>query len=127
MRIVRFRPVWVVVAVAYAAVAARFAPLSWPSMLATVPPAAVVFWVGVRNRTVREPSTAVLGPARLLPWVMVAGLTIALEITALARSPRADFPTLSSLISPLAGDTTGWYRFGGYLAWFALGAWLARR
>ena len=127
MTSVRYQPLWVVVAVAYAALASRFTPLTWPSMLATVPPAASVFWVGVRTRTVRDAPAVVLNRSRLVPWVVVAALGIALEIAALVQSPRADFPTLSSVISPLAGDGTGWYRFGGYLAWFALGAWLARR
>ncbi|MGS0684544.1 hypothetical protein ACVBEQ_05205 [Nakamurella sp. GG22] len=116
-----------VMAVAYAAFASRFTPLTWPAMLATVPPAAGVFWIGVRTGTVRDAPAVVFDWSRLVPWVVVAALGIALEIVALVQSPREDFPTLSSLISPFAGDSTGWYRFGGYLAWFALGTWLARR
>lgn len=127
MTSVRHQLIWVVMAVAYAALASRLTPLTWPSMLATVPPAVSVFWVGVRTRTVREAPAVVLDRSRLAPWVVVAALGIAVEVVALAQSPREDFPTLSSLISPLAGDSAGWYRFGGYLAWFALGAWLARR
>ena len=96
-------------------------------MLATVPPAAVVGWVGWRRRTVREGPAVAISPSGLVPWVVVAALAIAVEIAALVQSSRADFPTLSSVISPLTGDTAGWYRFAGYLAWFALGVWLVRR
>ena len=52
---------------------------------------------------------------------------IAWELFAVLQSPRHDYPTLSSLLSPLAGDSDGWYRFGGYLLWFVLGSWLVRR
>ena len=121
------QPGWVAVAVVYATVASRFAPLTWPSMLATLPPAAVVFWVGMRGRPTREGPAMVLRRSRLMPWVVVGVAGIALEIAAVLQSPRSDFPTLSSIVSPLAGDSAGWYRFAGYLAWFALGAWLARR
>jgi len=127
MTSVRYQSVWVPAAVAYAALASRFIPLTWPSMLATVPPAAVVGWVGLRRRTVRVGPAEGVSPSRQVPWVVVAALAIAWETAALAQSPREDFPTLSSVISPLAGDTAGWHRFGGYLAWFALGALLARR
>ena len=127
MTSVRHQSVWVIAAVAYAALASRFIPLTWPSMLATVPPAAVVGWVGLRRRTARVGPAEAMRPSRLVPWVVVAALAIAWEIAALAQSPRGAFPTLSSVISPLVGDTAGWYRFGGYLAWFALGAWLVRR
>ena len=74
----------------------------------------------MRRRTVRVSPAEVVSPSRLVPWVVVAALAIAWETAALAQSPREDFPTLSSVISTLAGDTAGWHRFGGYLAWFAL-------
>jgi len=127
MTSVRKQSVWVAAAVAYATLASRFIPLTWPSMLATVPPAAVVGWVGLHRHTVRVGPAEGIRPSRLVPWVVVAALAIAWETVALALSPREDFPTLSSVVSPLAGDTAGWYRFGGYLVWFALGAWLVRR
>ena len=95
-------------------------------MLATVPPVVVMFWVGGWGRRSRSPEL-VRSWSRLAPWVVVVSLGMTLEIVALAQSPRADFPTLSSIVSPFAGDSTGWYRFGGYLAWFAMGAWMAKR
>jgi hypothetical protein len=127
MMVVGFRPLWVVVAVVYALLASRFSPLSWPAMLATVPPVAVVCWLGVSGRPAAESPVVVLSRSRLVPWVVLAALGVALEVVALMRSPRQDFPTFSSIVSPLAGDSAGWYRFGGYLAWFALGVWMARR
>jgi hypothetical protein len=127
MTSVRNQSLRVVIAVAYAALASRFIPLTWPAMLATVPPAAVLCYVGLRGRAVRAAPAVVISPSELVPWVVVAALAIAAEIAALVQPSRADFPTLSSFISPLVGDTAGWYRFGGYLAWFALGAWLVRR
>jgi len=93
-------------------------------MLATVPPAVLMFWLGGRPGGSPE---LVLRWSRFAPWVLVAALGITLEIVALVQAPREDFPTFSSVVSPFAGDSTGWYRFGGYLAWFALGAWLAKR
>jgi hypothetical protein len=96
-------------------------------MLATLPPTVVVFWVGVWGKPTGKGAVVLLTRSRLLPWVMVAALGITLEIVALVQSPREDFPTFSAIVSPLAGDSTGWYRFGGYLVWFALGAWMARR
>jgi len=116
----------VIGAVVYALLASRLSPLTWAAMLATVPPAVAVFWVGGRRRSARNPEIAI-SRSRLAPWVVIAALGITLEMVALVQSPRKDFPTLSSIVSPLTGDSTGWYRFGGYLAWFAVGAWMAKR
>jgi len=111
-------------AVAYAATAAVFTPLTWPAMLATLPPLAVAGWIALR-RPSRPPADA---PSwrRIAPWVVVIVAGTVWELAALFRSPRADFPTISSIISPLAG-TQWWFRFVGYLVWFAVGAWLVRR
>ena len=124
---VQHRALWVAVAIAYAALASRLTPLTWPSMLATVPAAAVVYRVGMRGRPVRECPAVVLERSRLVPWVVVISLGIGLEIAALLQTPREEFPTLSSFVSPLVGDSAGWYRFVGYLVWLGMGAWLARR
>jgi hypothetical protein len=125
--VTRYRVVWVVAAVSYAAAASRFTPLTWPAMLATVPPAVVVCWLGLRGRSVSTVPAVALDRSQVMPWVVVSASAVVLEILALVQSPRADFPTLSSIVSPLVGDSSGWYRFAGYLAWFALGAWLVRR
>jgi len=118
----------VIGAIGYALLASRLSPLTWPAMLATLPPAVLVFWVGGRRRPAPASSPEIaIGWSRLAPWVVIAALGITLEMLALVQSPREDFPTLSSIVSPLAGDSTGWYRFGGYLAWFAVGAWMAKR
>ena len=116
-------------AVAYAAVAALFTPLTWPAMLATVPPLVVAGWLALRPpaRPARPgPAGPAIGRRRVAPWavVIVAGATW--EIVALVRSPRADYPTISSIVSPFAG-TQWWFRFVGYLLWFAAGVWLVRR
>lgn len=117
---------WAVLAVGYALVASRLAPLSWPAMLATVPPAAALCWVALRRPVVVAPVSRI-GLRRVLPWLVVAATGLAWELFAVLQSPRHDYPTLSSLLSPLAGDSDGWYRFAGYLLWFALGSWLVRR
>lgn len=143
----RFRSVhvaWLVVAVGYAAVAARFEPLSWPAMLATVPPAVAVYWVSRRRATPTPADTPPEGPdslaqvpggvvparratwARTLPWLLALAAAAALELLALPRHARDDYPTLSSLITPFAADHAA-LRTAGYLLWFALGAWLVRR
>ena len=104
----------------------RFAKLTWQSMLATVPPVVGMFWASRRRRVDRKGPSTVFTAAQVAPWVVVPALAVGLEIGACPVS-RANFPTLSSSVSPFAGDATGWYRFAGYLAWFALRAWLARR
>jgi hypothetical protein len=115
---------WLVVGAAYAALAALLPPLGWTAMLATLPPLVVALVVSLR-RPVRP---AVPGPGRrrVLPWVAVVAAGIAWELLALFRSPRDDFPTISSIVSPLAG-TQWWFRFVGYLLWFAAGWWLVRQ
>ena len=115
---------WVGLGVAYAALAALFTPLTWPAMLATLPPLLVAGWVAMR-RPDRPPGPNP-GRGRVLPWagVLVAGT--AWELVALFGDPRTDYPTISAIVSPLAG-TQWWFRFVGYLVWFAAGAWLVRR
>jgi hypothetical protein len=117
---------WTLLAIGYALVASRFTPLTWPAMLATLPPAALLCWATMRRPIPAAPAVR-LTPARVMPWIVVVATGLAWELVALQQAPRRDYPTLSSIISPLAGDVAGWYRFAGYLVWFAAGAWLARR
>lgn len=111
-------------AVGYAALAAFLAPLTWPAMLATLPPLAVGGWAALRHP--RPAARRPIGRRRVLPWLLVVVAGTAWEVVALVRSPRADYPTISSIISPLAG-TQWWFRFAGYLLWFAAGVWLVRQ
>ncbi|WP_395728929.1 hypothetical protein [Nakamurella sp.] len=113
-----------VVAVGYAAVAALFTPLTWPAMLATLPPLVVAGWAALRPPS--RPAGPALGRRRVAPWLVVIVAGTGWELLALFRTPREDFPTLSSIISPLAG-TQWWFRFAGYLLWFAAGAALVGR
>lgn len=92
-------------------------------MAATVPPLVIAGWVSLRAPT--RPTPARIGWRRVLPWVVVIAVGAAWELLALVRSPRADFPTLSSIVSPLAGPHW-WFRFAGYLVWFAVGVRLVR-
>jgi hypothetical protein len=110
-----------VVGIGYAAAAASLTPLTWPAMLATLPPLMAAGWVAL-HRPDRPPAPA---PAarRVAPWAVVVAAGVIWELVALVRSPRADYPTVSSIVSPLAG-TQWWFRFVGYLLWFAAGAWL---
>lgn len=110
-------------AVGYAAVAALFTPLTWPAMVATLPPLIVAGWIALR-RPVRPP--APLDRRRVAPWAVVVVVGTVWEVVALVGSPRADHPTISSIVSPLAG-TQWWFRFLGYVLWFAAGVWLVRR
>ena len=115
---------WAPLAVGYAAVASLLTPLTWPAMLATLPPLVVAAWVAVRRPD--RPPIAAPTWRRVAPWAAVIAAGTAWELIALLRSPRADYPTISSIVSPLAG-THWWFRFVGYLVWFAAGAWLVRR
>ncbi|HEY5880272.1 MAG TPA: hypothetical protein VIU11_15295 [Nakamurella sp.] len=115
---------WIGVGFGYAAVAAVFTPLTWPAMLATVPPLAVAGWVGLRRP--ERPGGPRIGLRRILPWLAVLVVGTAWELIALLRSPRDDYPTISSIVSPLAGPHW-WFRFVGYLVWFAAGVALVRR
>jgi hypothetical protein len=113
-----------VLAVGYAAVAALFTPLTWPAMLATVPPLFVAGWAALRLPV--RPVAPALGLRRVTPWVIVVVAGTVWELVTLAGSPRVDYPTISSIVSPLAG-TQWWFRFAGYLIWFAAGVWMVRR
>jgi hypothetical protein len=115
---------WVALGVGYAAVAALFTPLTWPAMLATLPPLVVACWAALSRPD--RPPTAWPAWRRAVPWVAVIAAGATWELIALFRFPRADYPTISSIISPLAG-TSWWFRFIGYLVWFAVGGWLVRR
>ncbi len=123
---------WVVIGAVYAALAALLPPLGWPAMLATLPPLAVALAVALQppnhppNRRADRPVAAGPGRRRILPWAAVVAAGTAWELIALFRSPRDDFPTISSIVSPLAGSQW-WIRFAGYLIWFAAGWWLVRR
>ena len=120
------RVLWVVVGVGigYAAVAALLTPLTWPAMLATVPPLALACWVAVRRPN--DPPAPAPTWRRVLPWAVVLAAGVTLELATLFRTSREDYPTLSSIVSPLAGSQW-WFRFVGYLIWFAVGAALVRR
>lgn len=111
-------------AVGYAAIAAFLTPLTWPAMLATLPPLAVCWWAALRRPD--SPPRRPIGWRRVLPWLLVVGAGTAWEVVALVRSPRLDYPTISSIVSPLAG-TQWWFRFAGYLLWFGAGLWLVRQ
>jgi hypothetical protein len=111
-------------AAGYAAVAASFTPLTWPAMLATLPPLVVAGWVAVRPAD--RPAGRPLGRRRIAAWVLVIVAGTVWELLALVRAPRTDYPTVSSIVSPLAGSQW-WFRFVGYLCWFAAGWWLVRR
>lgn len=112
------------VGIGYAAVAALLTPLTWPAMLATVPPLALACWVGVRRPN--DPPAPAPTWRRVLPWAVVLAAGVTLELATLFRTPREDYPTLSSIVSPLAGSQW-WFRFVGYLIWFAVSAALVRR
>lgn len=107
--------------IGYAAVAASLTPLTWPAMLATLPPLVAAGWVALRRSD--RPAAPAPAARRVAPWAVVVSAGVIWELVALFRSPRADFPTVSSIVSPLAG-TQWWFRFVGYLLWFAAGAWL---
>lgn len=115
---------WWAGAVVYAAVAALLTPLTWPAMLATLPPLVVAGWLALRPAA--RPAGPTIGLRRVAPWAVVVVAGTGWELVALLRSPRADYPTISSIVSPLAG-THWWFRFVGYLCWFATGVWLVRR
>jgi hypothetical protein len=117
----------VLLGVAYAGLASSFAPLTWPAMIATLPPLGVAAWIAWHRPEQRDERPP-LRLVRLWPWLVVVVLGTAWELAALVGTPRAEYPTLSSLISPIFGDPANWgYRFVVYLAWFAAGAWLVRR
>lgn len=111
-------------AVGYAAVAASLTPLTWPAMLATLPPLVVA--LGAALRLPAAPADRRLGRRRVLPWLLLVGAGTAWEVLALVQSPREDYPTISSIVTPLAA-TQWWFRFAGYLVWFATGLWLVRQ
>ena len=110
--------------VGYAAVAALFLPFTWPALLATVLPLVVAGGYALRRPA--RPLAPAPSWRRIAPWAVVLAAGIGWELMALFRSPRADYPTISSIVSPLAAGQW-WFRFLGYLLWLAAGTALVRR
>lgn len=110
--------------IGYAAVAATLTPLTWPALVATLLPLGLAGWSALRRPA--RPPVAAPSWRRIAPWVAVVAAGTVWELIALLRSPRVDYPTISSIVSPLAGSQW-WFRFVGYLLWLAAGAALVRR
>jgi hypothetical protein len=63
--------------------------------------------------------------AGVLGWAMLAVAGVGWQLAAYFQSPRADHPTVSSMLD--AADTSTFFRAAVFLGWMLLGVELARR
>lgn len=108
-------------AVAYSWWAAGLRPYSHPATAAVLVGALGVLVAGPRfeRRPTSPPRTRAL-----LPWGALAAAVLALELFTYFQSPRAEYPTMSSLVNEV--DTVPVRRVT-YVLWFLFGWHLAGR
>jgi hypothetical protein len=112
----------VVGVLAYAWWASGLRPFSHAALAATVSAGLVAIAVGARRRM---PVLAPRPRAGEWVWRVLLGALAAWELASFLQHPRADHPTLSSLVNGLLGDQPS--RALAFLAWLCAGAYLSRR
>ena len=123
-------PVFVAVAVATAATYAWWTtalrPFTWPALVAVEAAGIAAMLLGARMPG-RRPSAGGRrsAPRGILVWVVLVTVLAGWELMAYFSHPRADHPTLSSLVDPVLD----WHpvRAVAFLVWLTVGAGLARR
>lgn len=107
---------------AYAWWVAGVEPFTAPALVAVVGGGVAAMLVGARY--LRQPAS----PADrrgIVVWVVLLALLAGWELAAYVQHPRADHPTLSSLLDPVLDSHTA--RAVALLLWLVAGADLARR
>jgi hypothetical protein len=123
VRDVRARPaVRDVALVGYAALAALCRPLTLLSAVAVALAAIALVAPAAHGQ---PPLRSVRRGWDAAPWVVLAMLLAAWEITAVLWGDDAAHPTLSLLLDPVLATYPG--RVAGWLAWLGLGRWLVTR
>ena len=108
---------------AYAWWVAGLAHFSLPALAAVLAAGALTIGVAWWRGHGRPPARA--GPVRLGAWPIVLGALLVWELVAYSLSPRATHPTLSSIADAALGPRP--IEAAAFVAWLALGWWLARR
>ena len=108
---------------AYAWWTAGLRPFTWPALVAVGAAGIGTILLGARRRRPFEPGVHHANGA--LIWAFVCALLVGWELAAYLQQPRADHPTLSSLVDPVIDWRPA--RALAFLAWIALGADLSRR
>lgn len=131
---------WIVASVAigllYAVLASTTRPFTWAAYVVTAVPIVVAaFATAWTNRKVAARIAAVRAgvvnqhPARWdrrwMAWVVLMAVATSWELFCLASLPRAQHPTLSSLIDLL--DSTWVGKSAAFVLWLALGWFLVAR
>jgi hypothetical protein len=120
---VRARPaVRDVALVGYAALAALCRPLTLPSAVAVALAAIAMVALAARGQ---PPPRSVRRGWHAAPWMVLAMLLAAWEVTAMLWGNDAAHPTLSLLLDPVLATYPG--RVAGWLGWLGLGRWLVAR
>jgi hypothetical protein len=107
---------------AYAWWVVGLAPFSAGATVAVVVAGAVAMLAGTRARRPGRPTATA---RRVLPWLVLAGLLVAVQVIAWAQQPRDEHPTLSSLTDAALDSHAA--RAAAFLAWLAAAVDLARR
>lgn len=110
--------------VAAAGLAGTTRSFTWPALIVTVTGAVFVLTVALRRS--RSPRIGRDRPRRgYAAWVVVAIAALGWQLAAYFQSPRAEHPTLSSMLD--AADAHDPLRAVVFLGWVVLGLELARR
>ena len=115
------RAIGVVGVLAYAWWASGLGPFSRAALVATVSAGLAAIAVGGRRR---RPVVA-SRPSAAWVWGVLLGALAAWELASFLQHPRADHPTLSSLVNGLLGNHAS--RAVAFLAWLWAGTDLSRR
>jgi hypothetical protein len=107
----------VVAGAVYAWVAAGQRPFTLAQEVMVAIPAAVVLLVAVVRPSSRRSGAAAHGSS--VPWLALAGVALAWELTAYFSSPRHDHPTMSTIADELMSVHAG--RAAVFLLWLGLG------
>jgi hypothetical protein len=122
--------------VAYAAVATRFAPFTWPMRIAVAAASVAVLVLAVREGWARgllrtDEVTSVL-PSRgtalavgVAMWALLLAVLGVFQVGLFMSNPRSTYPTLSSLAN--ATFQAYWLRIVAFSVWLWVGWYLVRR
>jgi hypothetical protein len=105
-------------------VASALHPFTYPERVAVALPIVIAAVAVVRSGRAAE--TAELETRRgIWVWRALFGLFLVWELISYRLSPRADWPTVSSMADSIMSTHPG--RFAMFAAWLAVGYWLFRR
>ena len=120
-----WRTALAVAVLGYALLAGTTESFTWPSLVVTVVPALLVVLLAIRAFARRGSGDVDVPRHGVTAWAVLAAATVLWQLAAYFQSPRADHPTISSMLD--AADTSTLLRAAVFLGWIVLGVELARR